>query len=349
LATAWARARLVVAAGETTSVEGDADDPAIWVHPIDPALSLIIGTDKDNGLGTWDVNGRPIQFMAIGEPNNVGVRYGFRLDGELVDIAVTDNRVSHRLEVFRVDVAARRLVPVSGEGIVSGLSETYGLCLYRSAVSGKHYVFVNDKDGDFEQWEMVDEGGTVRGRLARTFDVGARTEGCVADDVAGALFVSAERRALWKYGAEPGDRAPPLLIDTSKVEDLTGGHLIPEIEGLALYYGPQGTGYLIASSQGSDDFTVYARQPPHTYYGRFRIIAEAGSDRVTHTDGIDLTNVPLGPRFPNGLFVAHDAFDENPYNNFKLVPWENIARAFDPPLLVDPRSYHPRTVVARAP
>ncbi|MGH7599381.1 MAG: phytase, partial [bacterium] len=30
----------------TSSVIGDADDPAIWVHPADPSKSLIVGTDK---------------------------------------------------------------------------------------------------------------------------------------------------------------------------------------------------------------------------------------------------------------------------------------------------------------
>jgi 3-phytase len=38
---------------------GDAaDDPAIWVHPVDPALSLVLGTDKKGGLNVFDLEGK---------------------------------------------------------------------------------------------------------------------------------------------------------------------------------------------------------------------------------------------------------------------------------------------------
>jgi 3-phytase len=50
----------VVPAVETVPVPtgGDAaDDATIWVHPIAPALSLVIGTDKDDGLAVYDLAG----------------------------------------------------------------------------------------------------------------------------------------------------------------------------------------------------------------------------------------------------------------------------------------------------
>jgi 3-phytase len=49
-----------VAGVETEPVPnmGDAaDDPAIWVHPVDPALSLVLGTDKKGGLNVFDLEG----------------------------------------------------------------------------------------------------------------------------------------------------------------------------------------------------------------------------------------------------------------------------------------------------
>ena len=33
-------------------VQFDSDDPAIWVNPADPAQSLVIGTDKDENVGS---------------------------------------------------------------------------------------------------------------------------------------------------------------------------------------------------------------------------------------------------------------------------------------------------------
>ena len=37
----------------------------------------------------------------------------------------------------------------------------------------------------------------------RTFSVGSEAEGCVADDDTGALYISEENEALWRYSAEP--------------------------------------------------------------------------------------------------------------------------------------------------
>ena len=43
----------------------------------------------------------------------------------------------------------------------------------------------------------------------------------------------------------------------------------------------------------------------------------AGAD---DTDGIDATAAPLGPRFPNGLFIAMNSGPKN----FLLYRWEDI-------------------------
>ena len=51
---------------------GDAaDDPAIWVHPSDPAESTIIGTDKQGGLVVYDLAGKQLQYLPDGKMDNV--------------------------------------------------------------------------------------------------------------------------------------------------------------------------------------------------------------------------------------------------------------------------------------
>jgi hypothetical protein len=46
---------------------GDAaDDPAIWVHPDDPARSLVLGTDKKGGLHAYSLDGRQRQLVSPG-------------------------------------------------------------------------------------------------------------------------------------------------------------------------------------------------------------------------------------------------------------------------------------------
>src|SRR5579875_2379969 len=63
---------------EPVPSEGDAaDDPAIWIHPDDPARSLVLGTDKKGGLHAYTLDGRPKQLISPGSrPNNVDLLYG---------------------------------------------------------------------------------------------------------------------------------------------------------------------------------------------------------------------------------------------------------------------------------
>ncbi|MGH8947909.1 MAG: phytase, partial [Acidimicrobiia bacterium] len=70
---------------------GDADDPAIWVHPTDPALSIIIGTDKEGGLAVHDLDGNQIQFVSGIQPNNVDIRHGVLLGGQPIDLVVSSD------------------------------------------------------------------------------------------------------------------------------------------------------------------------------------------------------------------------------------------------------------------
>src|SRR5438094_9789196 len=44
---------------------GDAaDDPAVWIHPRDPGLSLVFGTDKQGGLHSYNMDGSEEQVVA---------------------------------------------------------------------------------------------------------------------------------------------------------------------------------------------------------------------------------------------------------------------------------------------
>lgn len=133
-----------------------------------------------------------------------------------------------------------------------------------------------------------------------------------------------------------------------------GSYLTDDAEGLTIYYGKDGTGYLLASSQGDSTFVAYTREGNNDFLGRFAIGSNGAIDSVQNSDGADVINVPLGPNFPFGLFVTQDGNNlpadivngQNVNTNFKLVPWENIANAFENPLVIDTTSYNPRTPIA---
>jgi len=328
------------------SIADAADDPAIWLHPTDTALSTVIGTDKsdEGGLGVYNLDGSLHQFVTIGAVNNVDVRYNFPLDGVPTAIVAATNRSNNSMVIYRVNPETRELENAAARDIISNVPEVYGFCLYHSPVSGKFYAFINSTDtGAVEQWELFDDGsGQVDATLVREFVVGSQTEGCTVDDELGFLYIGEEDVAIWKYGAEPDAGEERVAVDyTDEVDE--SGHLVADVEGLSLYYTSQGTGYLIASSQGSSEFIVYQREGDNEFIGKFVVSETATVDGVTGSDGLDVTNFPMGEAFPNGLFITQDDTNLNPdgNQNFKLVPWENIANAlgltidtaFDPRLI----------------
>jgi 3-phytase len=349
----------VGATGETdpvTHVSLRVDDASIWIHPSDPALSTFICTDKNedsigvDGLRVYDLSGSEIQFLNIGEMNNVDLRYNFPLGGESVTLVTSGNRTDDSIAILKVNPATRMLTNVAARTILisNQVNGVYGSCMYHSPVSRKYYVFVNCKNGFVEQWELFDTGSnTVDAVQVRMFDAGTQVEGCVADDELGNFYIGEENVAIWKYGAEPGDGTARTQVDTAT----GGGHLIADVEGLTLYYSANG-GYLIASSQGEGNltdplahtFAVYERTGTNAFVMNFKIVDSNGVDKVTLCDGVDVCGLPLGPGFPQGVFIAHDdANAPEGGENFKLVPWENIATAPATSLLID-TNWDPRAV-----
>ena len=330
----------VKAAVETDPVRhnGDsADDPAIWVHPFEPALSVVIGDDKNGGLGVWGLDGRELQFLDADKAlNNVDLRYGFPLKGawsggeahEAVDLVGVGNETDRSIRFYKMNPKTRRLEP-AGDVPTPG-AEPYGSCMYRSGKTGRYHYFVGMKSGVLEQWELRDGGeGRVAARKVRSTRVGSQLEGCVADDLLGFLYVGEESTGIWRYGAEPEAGDVRVQVDLCG----KGGQLTADVEGLAIYDAGEGAGYLLASSQGNDSFVIYDRVPPHGYAGTFRVV-DGPVDGVSDTDGIEVTSAPLGPAFPRGLFVAQDGRNPKANQNYKLVPWERIAGAFTPPLRI---------------
>jgi 3-phytase len=326
----------VAAAAETDPVphSGDAaDDPAIWVHPDDPARSAIVGTDKLGGLAVYDLAGRQLHYYAAGRPNNVDLRYGFPLRNQRVDLVVATDRTDDTLAFYRVDPASRGLVPVGRAPLGFGGA---GLCLYHNRTAAAYYAFVQDSSGNLQQWRLAGTSdGTVTATRVRTVKLASVAEGCVADDETGALYVAEEDVAIWRYGAEPGAGTGRAQVDA-----VGAGRLTADVEGLTLVYGAAGTGYLLASSQGDSTYAVY-RRDTNAPVARFRVV-DGAVDGTSYTDGIDALAYPLGPGYPAGAFVAQDDTNPGGTQNFKIVPWERVVTAAG---LVSGGGVDPRTLV----
>ena len=338
-------ASIVSATVETTPTlnSGDSsDDIAIWIHPTDPSLSTVIGTDKPGNLEVYDLSGAVLQRIPF-LTNNVDLRYNFPLGGESIALVTGVDRTAHKLFAYKVNPETRLLEDVSTSSSLPGL---LGSSMYVSPITGKYYAFTN-LNNILKQYELVDNGsGRVAVNLVRTVTFGSfisLTEGVTADDIYGKVYVSEEAVAIWKLGAEPTDGDTKVMVDKPISQ---GGHFEPDVEGLTIYYKTDGSGYLIGSSQGNSTFTVYMRGENNDYLGNFNI-TEGVIDGVTGTDGIDVTNFPLGPNFPYGVFIAQDGRNTDGAitvnKNFKLVPFERIASTLN--ITMD-TSWDPRLVGA---
>lgn len=320
-----APAALPSAETAAVSTEGDAaDDPAIWVNPADPARSLIVAAQKKFGFLVYGLDGKLLQSVPVGRINNVDLRDGFMLAGREVALVAGSNRSNGSIALYALDHASGQLSDVAESTIATGYVDPYGLCMYRNG-AGEYYVFVNDKGGAMSQWRLrATEQGRVAAERVREFAFATQPEGCVADDERGTLFVGEEDVGLWTLGAAPDAGTDKILLDRTGAQ----GHLVADVEGMAIWHGADGKGYLVVSSQGENAYVVYDRAPPHAYVGKFRITDNlaAGIDGVAETDGLDITSVSLGGAYRRGLLVVQDGYntlpDEN--QNFKLVPWASV-------------------------
>lgn len=309
--------------------EDSADDPAIWVSRNDSSLGVVMGTNKKAGIHVYNLEGKEIQFLKIGLVNNMDVRYGFPLVDRSIDIAAASNRTYQSIDVFEIDQLHGKLSQITRFGVTHEIDEVYGFCLAKDSKTQRFYALVNGKNGVVQQWELTGSQGKIESKLVRTLHIPTQTEGMVADDLSGKLYVGEEATGIWEFDLSPESNDPGKIIDQSRPG--INPVIVSDIEGLTIYYLNETEGYLIASSQGNHSYAVFDRQEPHSYLGSFSVGDTEFIDGVEETDGIDVINLPLGPEFPRGCFIAQDGYnlDKNGKplpQNFKMVPWESIAQ-----------------------
>lgn len=287
----------------------DQDDLCIWQHPVDPALSTIITSDKSaNRIFVYDLEGQLLNSNEVSKPGNVDIRSNFPLGEDRVDLVVVNQRNDgERLVAFRVDPQTRELVRVDRGDLMTG--PNYGGCLYHSKKSDRFYFFSTSEDAPTEQYELKDDGtGQVISTKVRSLPVG-KSEGAVADDIAGIVYVAEEEKGIWKIGAEPDDPTTGELIMSVGQGGIQG-----DLEGVTLTATTNGDKYLVFSDQGASTFHVLPLDGS-TLTKRFAI------DGVKETDGIDLVTTPLGDKYPHGVFACHSDEDNCP---IILTPIERV-------------------------
>jgi 3-phytase len=315
----------VPAALETPPVgaAGDAaDDPAIWAAA-DPAMSRVIGTQKQGGLYVYDLSGRVVQEIAYGRPNNVDLVADFAWADGPAPLVVASDRADNSITLWRLDLATGLLETAPRARVLAGWGEIYGVCAARLAEGV--VVAATSVRGEVGFWRLAPEGGAER---LGGFAFATITEGCVFDAANRAVYFAEENRGIWRVPLPGWDGAGRTLIDA-----VGDGRLVADVEGLALWEGAGGAGWLVASVQGRSAFALYDRSGANGFRSLLEIgpSPDGGADGVSGTDGIAVVSAPLGPAFPRGLMVVQD--DENTapaaLQNFKFVSWAAVESALE--------------------
>lgn len=306
----------------TQPVKHDTDDPAIWINKKDPSKSLIVGTDKDKdgALFVFDLEGRIIPELTVSglqRPNNVDIAYGLKINGRPTDIAVTTERLTHKLRIFSLpDMKA-----VDGGGIPvfegeagEGFRDLMGIALY-TAPDGKIYAIVGRKTGPAEgylwQYLLEDDGrGVVKADLVRKFGKYSgkkEIESIAVDNENGFIYYSDEQVGVRKYHADPakGNEELNLFAQTGFASD----H-----EGISIYKTGPKTGYILVSDQGANKFHIFRRE------GNRQELLKVVKVAAQESDGSDMVSIPLNDKFRHGMFVVMSTD-----RTFHYYRWEDIA------------------------
>ncbi|AXP80408.1 3-phytase precursor [Mariniflexile rhizosphaerae] len=295
----------IVAKTVTEKTPHDTDDPAIWINKNNPEQSIVFGTDKDDvngGVYAFDLDGKIIKEKSITNisyPNNVDVAHGFKLnDSTTTDIMVFSEREKHQIRLFSVP----DMIPLDHGGFKVFEDETHaemkrpmGVSLYKNPVTGHISVFVSRKKGPTKgylyQYELVSDSLGVKANLLRklgAFSGQKEIEAIAVDDEAGFVYYSDEGIGIRKYHANP-------IKGDVEVALFGGEHFKDDIEGIAITKY-QDRGYLIVSNQQKHTFNIFSLETN-------AFIKELNLGTI-ETDGCDVTTIPLGSKFPNGLFVS---------------------------------------------
>ncbi|WP_159084096.1 phytase [Saccharobesus litoralis] len=319
---------VVPALVETTPVAklGDAaDDPAIWFNPKQPQKSLVLGTDKQAGLGVYDLQGQELQFIASGRINNVDLVDSFTLNGQDVALASASQRDHNSIALYAIDKRSQQVTEL--DQVPTNLPEVYGLCM--AQYQQQTYVLINDKDGRYQQYAISQDSTGLQGQLVREFKLADQPEGCDVNQATGELFVGVEDMGIWVTHIDPQRAMPLRSVFQLTDKSLAAKWLKDDIEGLAVYQNGDNS-YLVVSSQGNDSYALFKASQPYSYLGSFRVTANLyqGIDGASETDGLDVSSANFGGEFSQGMLVVQDGRNVMPVQpqNFKYVAFSSILK-----------------------
>jgi 3-phytase len=302
-----------------TEHDDAADDPAFWYNKENPEGSLVFGTNKKDGVYAYDVHGKERGYYPLGKVNNIDIRQEIIYRGDTFDVLAGSNRSDNSIIVYKIEKSGS-INPLIPNHVIdtTEINEVYGFCLYKNA-QGELFYIVNGKNGVIHAYHFIELGGYMKLELWKLWKLNSQPEGMVADDEFGWLYIGEEEKGIWKVDLTDG-RSEPRILDSS--QSSTNPAIRYDIEGLSIYYGEEGNGFLLASSQGNFSYALFDRVS-NEYVGSFKIEAGPVTDGVEETDGLEVFSGSIGEKYPKGIIIFQDGFNYDggqlKSQNFKIL------------------------------
>lgn len=330
-AVAFAQNADVTATVSTGSYSSNANAPAsaaIWPHPTDPARSVLLIADPAAGLLLSPLDGGQPTRLINGSWAGVSVREHFLLAGERVTLIAASDRTGGVVQLFTLDDS---LDPVFRGEVNPGTGGTLaGTALSFDPGTGEAWLFVSDSPSTVQQFQLQDLGdGGVSAAQVRTLPQSSRASHLAVDLENARLFVVEDAVAVWSYEIDPFSGTERTLIDS------VGTTLFAPIGGVSTYPSSIDTGYLVVASPSDDRVHLYEKEGAFTAIGSLRVMDPNTALAANAPGAIAVFNRPAGG-FGTGLLAVEDRNLSNNSVRFLLVPWQDVAAAFDPPLSTDP-------------
>ena len=150
----------------------------------------------------------------------------------------------------------------------------------------------------------------------RTLKFKTLIEGLVADEYYGKIYIAEENKGLWQVNAEPNlNENRKLVFEVNKT-------FKKDFEGLALYKSDMENGVIVISVQGSNGYALLDRKT-QTLIRFIKVVDGNGIDGTSDTDGLEVSTISTN-RFKKGFLVVQDGFNDNGFQNFKIIDWDKV-------------------------
>lgn len=329
---ALAQTATVAATGATAAYPTDAGNEAsasVWPHPSDPSRSVLVVADPSAGLLALPLDGGAPAQLSGGSWAGVSVREQFPLAGARVTLLAASQRDAGVVRLFTLSEGLSlqhrgEITPTSASGLSGTALDFNPSTLEASVFLSRTSPFA------VEQHLLTDlQDGGLSGAPVRTLTQGSAASNLAVDVENGVLFVAEDALGVRAYDADPFGGTSGTLLAT-----VTAPFGAP-IGGLALYPSSLDEGYLLVGDPSGDRFHLLEKEGAFTQIGPVEI-RETDSAQVSQSpNAIAVFNRPAGG-FDAGVLAIEDRDPVAARSRFLLVPWQDVAGAFQPPLAVDP-------------